>query len=395
MTVDDAPEKKSKRLAVLYILLWILFSNGTILFNKWIMDSAGFKFRTLFFFLSSSLHDITPNFKTLKAISLTCGHLIFTTLATQLLSRTSQTLDTRHRHALPRGIYMRAIVPIGIFYSSSLMLSNISYLHLSVAFIQMLKAASPIATLLMSWAWGLADPSVNAFLNVVVIVVGAALSSIGDGSFSLYGFSTQITAIVFEAVRIVMIQYLLSDVGFHIEPLVGLYYYAPVCAVFTFLFALKFESSQLDFKAINSLGFSVLFLNAFVAFMVNVTSVLAIKKTSGLVMTLTGITKNAVLIIVSAAIWHTYISTLQAIGYAITLVGLFQYSFGFMNLARMTAAYIPLSKDGRRSVSRCGTLRKLVMAVFIIGLVLITSTAIIFYSQPSPTFRPLPPSDRL
>ncbi|RCI13264.1 hypothetical protein L249_1191, partial [Ophiocordyceps polyrhachis-furcata BCC 54312] len=357
------------------------------------MDSAGFtntnnqdSVRSSFL-LSSFPHTLID---TRQAISLTCGHLVFTTAATQVLARTTPRLDSRHRLPLRRGTYVRAIVPIGIFYSGSLMLSNMSYLHLSVAFIQMLKAASPIATLLMSWAWGVADPSLGAFINIVVIVVGAALSSLGDVSFSLYGFSTQVGAIVFEAVRIVMIQHLLSDGGFHIQPLVGLYYYAPICAVFTFLFALKTEFALLDVDAIKSLGFGVLFLNAAIAFMVNVTSVLAIKRTSGLVMTLTGISKNVALIIVSAAIWHTYISPLQAAGYTITLIGLFQYSFGFENLA----VYMPLTR-GRRplSFSNSNVLRKLASTVFVIGTVMITAAIIVFCADPSP--RPWRPLHRL
>lgn len=36
-------------------------------------------------------------------------------------------------------IYLRAIVPIGVLYSASLVCSNQVYLYLSVAFIQMLK----------------------------------------------------------------------------------------------------------------------------------------------------------------------------------------------------------------------------------------------------------------
>lgn len=38
--------------------------------------------------------------------------------------------------------YVRAIVPIGVFYSASLVCSNQAYLYLSVAFIQMLKVGS-------------------------------------------------------------------------------------------------------------------------------------------------------------------------------------------------------------------------------------------------------------
>lgn len=41
---------------------------------------------------------------------------------------------------------MRAIVPIGVLYSLSLVCSNLPYLYLNVAFIQMLKVGAHILT---------------------------------------------------------------------------------------------------------------------------------------------------------------------------------------------------------------------------------------------------------
>lgn len=36
-------------------------------------------------------------------------------------------------------VYLRAIVPIGVFFSLSLICGNLTYMYLSVSFIQMLK----------------------------------------------------------------------------------------------------------------------------------------------------------------------------------------------------------------------------------------------------------------
>jgi len=40
-------------------------------------------------------------------------------------------------------MFVRSILPIGILFSASLILSNTAYLYLSVAYIQMLKVRSP------------------------------------------------------------------------------------------------------------------------------------------------------------------------------------------------------------------------------------------------------------
>jgi hypothetical protein len=58
---------------------------------------------------------------------------------TQILARFTTILDSRKKVPMTGRVYLRAIVPIGIFFSMSLICGNQAYLYLSVAFIQMLK----------------------------------------------------------------------------------------------------------------------------------------------------------------------------------------------------------------------------------------------------------------
>lgn len=58
---------------------------------------------------------------------------------TQILARTTNLLDGRKTVKMTGRVYLRAIVPIGLFFSLSLICGNVTYLYLSVAFIQMLK----------------------------------------------------------------------------------------------------------------------------------------------------------------------------------------------------------------------------------------------------------------
>lgn len=78
----------------------------------------------------------------LPAIILTTWHLAFASLMTQILARTTTLLDSRKTVKMTGRIYLRAIVPIGFFFSLSLICGNKAYLYLSVAFIQMLKVKS-------------------------------------------------------------------------------------------------------------------------------------------------------------------------------------------------------------------------------------------------------------
>jgi len=64
-----------------------------------------------------------------------------------------------------------------------------------------------------------------------------------------------------------------------------------------------------------------------------------IGKTSGLVMTLTGIFKSILLVVVSVLIWNTSISGLQFFGYGIALAGLTYYSLGWEQIVTLTAGF--------------------------------------------------------
>lgn len=65
--------------------------------------------------------------------------MLFAAMATQVLARTTRLLHGRKAVHMTGQKYMRAVVPIGLVYSASLVCSNLPYLYLSVPFIQMLK----------------------------------------------------------------------------------------------------------------------------------------------------------------------------------------------------------------------------------------------------------------
>lgn len=69
-------------------------------------------------------------------------HMGFATFMTQVLARTTTLLDGRKTVKMTGRVYIRAILPIGFFFSLSLICGNQVYLYLSVSFIQMLKVSA-------------------------------------------------------------------------------------------------------------------------------------------------------------------------------------------------------------------------------------------------------------
>ena len=196
---------------------------------------------------------------------------------TQLLARTTPLLDSRHALPLTGRLYLRAILPIGVLYTASLVFSNLSYLHLSVSFIQMLKAFAPVTTLAVAWAAGISRPAPAVLAAVGVITVGVLVSSLAEVEFRWLGFLFAMAGTVAESTRLLLIQVLLKrgddEGGFRMDPLVGLYYYAPVCALLNGVVALAVEVPSFNWADLERVGLPVLGLNGLVAFMLNVASV--------------------------------------------------------------------------------------------------------------------------
>ncbi|KAJ5539794.1 sugar phosphate/phosphate translocator [Penicillium tannophilum] len=308
-TVNPAAEKQETKAALhpaVYVSVWITLSSSVILFNKYLLDYANFRF----------------------PIVLTTWHLTFATIMTQILARTTTVLDGRKTVKMTGRVYLRAIVPIGLMFSLSLICGNMTYLYLSVAFIQMLKATTPVAVLLATWGMGMAPVNYKTLMNVSIIVVGVVIASFGEIKFVMIGFLFQLGGIVFEATRLVMVQRLLSSAEFKMDPMVSLYYFAPICAVMNGSVALFLEVPNLTMDHIYGVGVWVLVANAMIAFLLNVSVVFLIGKTSSLVMTLCGVLKDILLVAASMMLWNTPVSALQFFGYSVALVGLVYYKLG-------------------------------------------------------------------
>ncbi|CEJ58756.1 Putative DMT family organic anion transporter [Penicillium brasilianum] len=297
-----------------YIALWIALSSSVILFNKWVLSTAKFNF---------------PLF-------LTTWHMIFATAMTQGLAKFTTILDSRHKVPMNPSTYARAIVPIGIMFSLSLICGNLAYLYLSVSFIQMLKATNAVVTLFATWAFGIAPANFKTLGNVAIIVLGVVIASFGEIKFNMLGFLIQCGGIVFEALRLVMVQRLLSSAEFKMDPLVSLYYYAPACAVTNGIVTLFTDVPRMTMNDIYSLGIMTLIANALVAFLLNASVVLLIGKTSAVVLTMAGILKDILLVCASMMIFRDPVTPQQFFGYSIALAGLVYYKLGAEKLQALS-----------------------------------------------------------
>lgn len=120
-------------------------------------------------------------------------------IGTRVLGKTTHLLDGVKDVNMSKDMFLRSILPIGLLFSASLILSNTAYLYLSVAYIQMLKAFVPVAILLISWTFRIQDPNKRLAMIVLMISSGVALASRGELRFNLVGFVVQAAAVVVSA----------------------------------------------------------------------------------------------------------------------------------------------------------------------------------------------------
>ncbi|PFH49930.1 hypothetical protein AMATHDRAFT_194159 [Amanita thiersii Skay4041] len=291
------PRSKLKLSAATIIPIWIVLSSGVILYNTYLYNDLAFKY----------------------PVFLVTWHLGFAAIGTRVLQRTTNLLDGVKDVHMSKEMFVRSILPIGLLFSGSLILSNTAYLYLSVSYIQMLKAFTPVAILLISWTFRIQDPNKKLALIVLMISTGVALASHGELKFNLIGFITQAAAVAFEASRLVMIQILLHNMK--MDPLVSLHYYAPVCAVINLL-VLPFTEGLAPFYELSRIGAGILFSNAAIAFLLNVAAVFLVGVGSGLILTLAGVFKDILLITGSVLLFGSVVTPLQLFGYSIALCGL-------------------------------------------------------------------------
>ncbi len=118
-------------------------------------------------------------------------------------------------------------------------------------------------------------------LNLLVIVLGVMLASLGEIKIHITGLLFQAGGLVFEAYRLALIQRLLNDGRYKMDPLVSLYYFAPCCAGMVAVMLMCSEWRSIRREELENVGWWVWIGNGLVAMGLNVASVYLVSNTIG------------------------------------------------------------------------------------------------------------------
>lgn len=277
--------------------LWLSMSMLVILFNKYLFSHV-FPFPA----------------------TLTCAHMLFSSLATLAL-RASGRLAMP---ALGWAEYARSVLPIGLMFAFSLVCSNQAAMRLTVSFIQMVKAATPMLVLgVAAWA-GTERATLNLIVIVTLMTLGVGIASYGELHFDALGMALQVAALTVEAFRLQAIQFLMQKtLPRGSSPFTALAFFAPVCFLLLLPWSMATEPRALGALLGSPRAQGLLLLNALAALGLNASVVWLVSFESGpLTLTLAGVLKDVALIVSSVWLFGNRLTLVQLVGYSLALLGL-------------------------------------------------------------------------
>ncbi|KAI0452492.1 triose-phosphate transporter family-domain-containing protein [Xylaria acuta] len=285
---------------LLSISIWLCLSMSLVLLNKWILYSLEFYYPA---FLATS-------------------HLMFNTICSQLIVFTGSHVTKNTKTYIGTITHLKIFAPVAALMTFSIICGNMAYIRLSVAFIQMLKAFSPVAVYIISCIFGAAALNVVRCLDIALISGGVVIATYGWSEPSVLGTLLQIVAVVADAVRLVLMQRILSTYDMNLEAFEMLYYLAPLSTLLGLIVSLGFP-----FPSISEIQGAWLYVigSCVLSFCLNMIGFSVIKKTSSLTLSVCGILKDICLIAVSLVLWKDEITMVSCVGYGTTLLGIMHY----------------------------------------------------------------------
>lgn len=339
-----------------YILIWYLFSTGLTIYNKELLGKTSWKFPAPL--LMNTIHFLMQAIVSSCVLRFCCPSM---RPATQISWKD----------------YFVRVVPTAVATASDIDLTNASLVFISISFETMCKSAAPVFLLLFAFAFKLEAPSFKLFGIIVIISSGVLLTGLesvssskaGERNFEVLGFVLVILAAIMAGFRWTVTQILLQKKEFGLNnPLSVMSHLAPVMAIFTAGFSLATEPLHelreppyFDTYR-NALRSSLLLLlGGSLAFFMVLAEYLLISQTSAVTLTVAGIVKEVVTIVVAVIFLGDQFTIWKALGLAVIMTGVSWFNwFKYQKLREhkhtdqvefenIRVRYVPLtdkSKDG-------------------------------------------------
>ncbi|CAO2197613.1 unnamed protein product [Urochloa humidicola] len=225
--------------------------------------------------------------------------------------------------------YSLRVVPTALATALDINLSNISLVFITVTFATMCKSASPIFILLFAFMFRLEKPSFSLLGIMLVVSFGVLLTVAKETEFNLLGFIFIMLAAVMAGFRWSMTQILLQKEEYGLKnPFTLMSHVTPVMAIVTAIISIamdpwhEFRASHFFNSSTHIIRSSLLLLiGGALAFFMVLTEYVLVSVTSAVTVTVAGIVKEAVTILVAVLFFNDPFTWLKGLGLAIIIFG--------------------------------------------------------------------------
>lgn len=319
--------------ATTWLLVWTVNNMAVTLLNKYAFANVDFKYP---FFLSF-IHMMCNSIGSFIVFSLmTSSHKTKSIKPSTVRGAMQSALgQITHKKLNLREHFL--VLLFSFIFSLNIAVGNLSLRHVSVNFNQVMRSLIPAISIVMSMALG-KPVSRKRQIAVLPVIVGVAMATFGDMSFSKLGFGITVLCILLGAFKVVASGEMLTG-NLRLHPVDLLGRMAPLamvqCLVMSFFMSETAEiqgrwNTELN-PSVNRMPFIVVVGSGVFAFSLNICSLMANKMTSPLTLCITANVKQVLMILFSTVIFGTEISLLNGLGIAVVLVGSALYSYVCVN----------------------------------------------------------------
>ncbi|GAB5359016.1 hypothetical protein AAMO2058_000508400 [Amorphochlora amoebiformis] len=317
--------------ALLSCILQLLTGASFIFLNERIMKRVGYPYPMMISFLGFA------------GSSIISATLIWTGMA----KRNHKTIQW---HTIgPR------VILLSLFVTSSVVTGMAAYLYLSISFIQMLKATTPVMTMALLLACDMLPFHLQLVASTCAIVCGAVISGFGEGGLSWLGVGIMLLSCLSEATRCVLTQSLLEDSKLTVVE--GLYLMSPPCTIAALMAVSLFEKPALNAKGLETIASNpmIFVMAGSLGFIQHLCTLWVVQATNALTLKLLGPLRSIFVVGVSVVFWGDSLSTLKATGYMVSLLGLLWYNLVQINMRKHRKEPIAVAMPIEMSVCRSGS----------------------------------------
>ncbi|KAK9907658.1 hypothetical protein WJX75_007760 [Coccomyxa subellipsoidea] len=295
----------SLHMTLLVVAVWFASNIGIVLLNKHMLGGYGFRY----------------------PVFLTFCHM----LACVVLSQAANASGLVRVQPLQSRQQFYKVSTLATTFLLSVVLGNVALRYIPVSFSQAMGAVTPAMTALATFLLLGTMEQPLTYATLIPVMVGIVLAAGFEPALNVIGFLACFGASGARALKAVLQGILLADQSEKLDSMNLLRLMSPVAMVLL-LPAIALLEPGAPFVALQLLttqpGFLLLIVgNSSLAYIVNFTNFQITKYTSALTLQVLGCAKGVVATVVSVLLFRNQVTALGALGYFLTVVGVFAYSW--------------------------------------------------------------------